>query len=260
MAASRGVTESGAESPAETGRRLIRAARQATLATSQRDAAPWSEEGWPYPSLVLVATDPAGCPLLLVSGLADHTKNLFADARAGLLFDGTGGLDEPLTGSRLSVLGRMEPVEEPALLARYLARHPSAAAYAGFGDFRLWRMVPQRAHLVAGFGRIHWVEGSALLAEESVWRPLAEAADDIIAHMNEDHADALALYATVLMGAQPGEWRMSGIDPDGCDLTMGPVSIRLAFGRRIGTAEAARAELVRLVREARSALSPTATA
>ena len=243
------MREPAMREPAETGRLLMRTARQASLATAQRDA-----EAWPYPSLVMVATDPAGRPLLLISNLADHTRNLAADPRAGLLFDGTGGLAEPLTGPRLSVLGRLAPVEgEEGLLERYLACHPAAAAYAGFGDFRLWRMEPERAHLVAGFGRIHWVPGDRLLLPGAARADLDAAAAEVVRHMNGDHADAVALYATVLLGRPAGDWRMAAIDADGCDLVSGTASARLPFTRPAATPEAARAELVRLVREARAA-------
>src|SRR5438270_6227065 len=142
-------------SPATTARGLLRGRDRATLATSL--------EGAPYASLVLTATAADGAPLLLVSDLAQHTLNIAADPRVALLFDGTGELDEPLTGPRATVLGRAERNDDAALRARYLARHPSAALYAGFADFHLYRIAVERAHLVAGFGRIHWVAAAELL-------------------------------------------------------------------------------------------------
>lgn len=236
-----------------TSRAVMRGCGQAALATGQRDAG-----AWPYPSLVLTAFDPDGSPLLLISNLADHTRNLAADDRAGLLFDGTAGLAEPLTGPRVSVLGRMAPTDDPRHRARFLARHPSAAMYAGFGDFRIWRMRVERAHLVAGFGRIRWIPSADLLLPEEVWRPLSEREGDIVAHMNEDHADAIALFATVLLRQQGSGWRMTGIDPDGCDLTNGTVSVRLPLHAPVSTADQARAELVRMVGKARGTAGKTA--
>lgn len=120
-------------------------------------------DGAPYVSLVLVALDHDGAPLLLLSSLAQHTKNLAADPRVSLLFDGTAGLDDPLTGPRLTVLGRARPYDDPAALERYVAGHPSAALYAGFGDFRISRVEIERGHFVAGFGRIGWIEADQLL-------------------------------------------------------------------------------------------------
>jgi hypothetical protein len=120
--------------------------------------------GWPYVSLVLVAPDDDGAPLLLLSDLAEHTRNIIRDPRASLLFDGTAGLVAPLAGPRLTLLGRMARCPAPAARARYLARHPAAAGWAGLRDFQLYRLVPIRAHLVAGFGRIAWIEAAALFS------------------------------------------------------------------------------------------------
>lgn len=141
----------------------IAAAR--TLLTSNRAVlATLDNGGAPYVSLVLVAPDERNTPLLLLSDLAEHTKNIRRDPRASLLFDGTAGLAEPLAGPRLTVMGRIEPAPEPAALARYVARHPGAEAWAAMGDFRLYRLQPTRAHLVAGFGRIAWIEAAALFS------------------------------------------------------------------------------------------------
>ena len=119
-------------------------------------------DGAPYLSLALVAFDAGGAPLLLLSDLAQHTQNLQADARVSLLFDGTAGLDDPLTGPRLTVLGAATRCNDPAVLDRYVAAHPSAAMYAGFKDFNLYRVAIDRGHFVAGFGRIEWIDGAAL--------------------------------------------------------------------------------------------------
>jgi len=229
----------------------MRACGTATLATTQRDTVQPGRGGTPYASLVQVAFDLDATPVLLISRLADHTQNLLADPRCGLLFDGTAGLAEPLTGPRLGVIGRLEPTDDGRLKRRFLARHPGAAGYAAFTDFGFWRMVPDRAHLVAGFGRIRWIDAADLLLPPPVWSTLAERESDIVAHMNEDHADAIGLYATVLAGLQPGDWRMTGIDPEGCDLINRTVSVRQPLHRMVTSAEEARVELVRLVKQAR---------
>lgn len=231
-----------APSPAVLARRLMRSLDRATLATAR--------EGWPYASLVLIAADPQGRPLLLLSNLAEHTKNLKREPRASLLFDGTAGRDDPLTGPRVTVLGEVAAIDDPALLARYTRRHPSAAAYAGFADFRLYRLEPARAHLVAGFGRIDWVEAAALLAPPAPALAAAEA--EILAHMNRDHAETIELYARRLLGLAGTGWLMTGIDPDGADLRSGGSVARLDFRAPVGDAEGARAELVRRAREARA--------
>lgn len=221
----------------------MRALDRATLATSL--------EGWPYASLVLVALDHRAEPLLLLSNLAEHTRNLKRDRRASLLFDGTAGLDDPLTGARVSVLGEVEPVEDAALLARYTARHPAAALYAGFADFRLYRLAVSRAHLVAGFGRIDWIDAEALLLPATS-PTLAAAEADILAHMNQDHAETLNLYATRLLGREGAGWRLTGIDPEGADLRCGGSVARLDFAAPAAEPQDVRAELVRLAQQAKS--------
>ena len=125
---------SDTESPATAARRLIRSQSTATLATSL------AGDGWPYASLVLTACDHDASPLLLISALAEHTKNITADPRVSLLFDGTSGLADRLTGARATVLGRAERSQEPRHRDRFLARHASAALYAGFGDFAFYRV------------------------------------------------------------------------------------------------------------------------
>jgi putative heme iron utilization protein len=234
-----------AASPAEQARAVMRALDRATLATVARGGTP--EAGAPYASLVLVALDHDASPLLLISQLADHTRNLAADGRVSLLFDGTHGLAEPLTGPRVTLQGSAAPTDDRRLRARFLARHPGAALYADFRDFGLWRVAPGRAHLVAGFGRIHWID--TLRCDTAT--ALAEAEPGIIAHMNQDHTDAVQLYATKLCGREGGGWTMTGIDPEGIDLRRSGEVARLAFARAVLDADSARAALVRLVKQAR---------
>ena len=241
----------------------MRAADRATLATSLRGDGPeGGEPGWPYPSLVQVALDLDGTPLLLLSTLADHTKNIAADPRVGLLFDGTvwgtvGGT-QPLAGARVSVLGHAERSDDPRHRARFLARHPGASLYASFGDFALYKVSVRNAHLVAGFGRVHWLSSAELLLPK-VPIALAEAEGDILAHMNTDHSDAIRLYATVLAGeADEGagtSWAMTGIDPDGCDLRCGGRIARVDFDQRVEDPSGARVMLAGLARRARAIVS-----
>jgi putative heme iron utilization protein len=237
------MSDSRGETPARIARRLMRSADRATLATSL--------DGWPYASLVLVAADHDAAPLLLISTLAEHTKNALKDPRASLLFDGTAGLEEPLTGARVTVLGELERSPDERCLARYVARHPSAAGYAGFKDFALYRLRVSRGHLVAGFGRITWIDAADLLADASAAAPLAAAEAEIVRHMNEDHAETVGLYANRLLDLPGAGWRLTGVDPEGADLRRGGSVGRLDFARPVADAEAARAELVRLAKAAR---------
>jgi heme iron utilization protein len=230
-----------AASPSRLARDLVRGLDRAVLATAMA--------GRPYASLVLVATAPDGAPLLLVSDLAQHTMNMAADPRVSLLFDGTAGREEPLTGPRVSLLGHAERAADPPLLRRFCARHPSAAIYAGFADFHLHRIVVERAHLVAGFGRIHWVEAPDLLPPGL--DALAAAEAEIVRHMNEDHADAVQLYAGVLLGRQGAGWVFTGIDAEGADLRRGGDIARLNFPKKVQDPQGVRGVLVQLAAAAR---------
>ena len=236
----------GKDAPGASVRRLMRACDRAVLATALAGGT-----AWPYASLVLTACDHGAAPLLLLSDLADHTRNLTGDDRASLLLDGTAGLDDPLAGARASVLGRLAKTGDARLRARYLARHPSAQDYAGFGDFNLYRMSVERAHLVAGFGDIHWLDAAGIAADTSA--PLAQAEAEIVQHMNEDHAASVRLCATALLARPDGAWRMTGVDPDGADLRLVGATARLEFAHTVADAAAARDELVRLAAAARAA-------
>lgn len=237
--------------PAQACRRLLRHCNTATLATAER-----ATEGWPYASLVQVAAAHDASPLLLLSDLADHTKNFAQDNRVSLMLDDTSGLANPLTGARVTVQGRIETLGDDAadhlLKSRYLARHPDAANYAEFGDFNFYRIVPERLHLVAGFGRIHWLSASETLLSAEDLGTLAEDEAGILAHMNADHADAIDLYAdSALAGAETG-WQMTAIDPEGLDMMRGGARCRLEFAVRVTDSAQARQELVRLVKEVRA--------
>ena len=186
---------SGQSSEIGTGiRQLMRRLTRASLGTLER------EGGAPYVSLVMVALGHDAAPLLLLSDLADHTRNLKSDARASLLFDGTLDAVVPLAAERATIQGRIARTDDVQLRARYVARHPDAAAYVGFGDFSLYRLEIERAHLVAGFGRIHWVDGAQVRFTPSADATLEADETGIVAHMNEDHADAVQLYAQRLLG------------------------------------------------------------
>ena len=234
-------------------RDLVRGLDRAALATAL-PALPRgeAEAAWPYASLVLVAVDHDLSPILLLSDLAEHTRAIGADDRVSLLFDGTGGLDQPLTGPRVTLLGHAARTTDGRLGERFLARHPDAAMYAGFRDFHFYRVTLERAHLVAGFGRIRWLEAAELLRVPTP-AGLPESEAGIVRHMNEDHADALQLYAQKLLGLSGSDWRMTGIDAEGLDLRRAGQVARLPFDAPLASAAEARKVLVALVGRARPA-------
>jgi putative heme iron utilization protein len=224
---------------------LLRTIRAGALATLD------SASGHPFASLVTVATDVDGAPLLLMSALSGHTRNLEADGRLSILL-AQGGKGDPLAHPRLTVIGRGEKTSEPRVRARFLARHPKAKLYADFPDFSFWRVSVAQGHLNGGFARAMSLTAEDLTTSIAGAEALLEAEESAVAHMNEDHRDALALYATTLAGAPERDWRATGIDPDGMDLGAGDHTARVLFPQRVTTPGDLRRTLADMARNARS--------
>lgn len=220
-------------------RHVARTCRKVALSTSMA-----LEDGTvcaPYVSLATVALDHDLSPILLLSGLAEHTRNLMADPRVALLFDGTEGHANPQTGPRVTLLGRAERTADPRLSARFLARHPAAGQYAGFGDFGFWRIIPERAHFVGGFARAVWFDAPFGL-EASACAALAEDEEALVRRLNRDNAAILDQIAQTAGAAGQG-WRLSGLDPDGADLVHNDTFLRVAFAFPVENGAAAQAAL-----------------
>ena len=229
-------------------RSLLRRSRQGALATLMAGS------GDPYCSLVNVASHADGSPILLISRLALHTRNLLGDARVSLMLDERAEGD-PLEGARIMLTGRAEQAADADLemvRRRYLSAHPSAEAFVNFTDFSFFRIQPSGTHLVAGFGRIVDLKPEQFLTDVSDAGALLEAEEGAIDHMNADHRDATSLYATKLLGAEPADWRCTGCDPDGIDLQAGAKTLRLDFPERVTGPGELRKVLVKLAEEARA--------
>jgi putative heme iron utilization protein len=232
--------------PMAAAKKLLREGRSAALATLMPGS------GDPYCSLVNIATAADGAPLLLISRLAVHTKNVLADPRVSLMIDEHKEGD-PLQGARVMLMGTAAVTEDPDARRRYLDRQPEASMFAGFADFAFYRVALKGAHLVAGFGRIVDLKPADVLTEIDDAAELVAAETGILAHMNGDHADACRLYATKLLGAPDGEWRCVGCDPDGLELQLERTALRLAFSQRVRAPDVLRQVLKQLAEEARAA-------
>lgn len=234
---------------AELARTLAAAQTRATLCTLTAD-------GYPYGSAVSYATDDDGAPILLVSDMAEHTVNARGDARVSLLVaaDTPEGTD-PLSTARMTLLGRLELLDEPgAARDIYLAAHPYAAYYADFTDFGFWRLGVEQCRFVGGFGHMSWVTGDDYAAASV--DPVAPAAEGIIAHMNDDHAAANLAYAKALAGLDDATAaRMVGIDRHGITLRVdtpdAPRMARLGFPEPLASADDARPAVIELLAQAR---------
>jgi putative heme iron utilization protein len=226
-------------------KKLMREARSAALATLMPGS------GDPYCSLVNVASAFDGAPLLLISKLAIHTKNVIADSRVSLMLDERKEGD-PLEGARVMLMGRAVVTTDENDRRRYLARQPEAEMFAGFADFAFYRIEISAAHLVAGFGRIVDLKPQDILVDPAGADDLLAAEDGASAHMNQDHADACRLYATKLYGAPDGDWRCAGFDPEGMELQDGRTALRIPFPQRINGSGPLRAVLVQMAEQARA--------
>jgi putative heme iron utilization protein len=234
--------------PSRLARSLLRRSRQGALATLMAGS------GDPYCSLVNVASHPDGSPILLISRLALHTRNILADSRVSLMLDErTDG--DPLEGARIMLSGRAEEVSQDdtsVVRRRYLSAHPSAEDFVDFKDFSFFRIRPSGTHLVAGFGRIIDLRPEQFLTDLGGAEGLLQAEASAVEHMNEDHREAMNLYATKLLGAEAADWRCTGCDPDGIDMQAGNKTLRLDFPERVSGGTELRKMLLRLAGEARA--------
>jgi heme iron utilization protein len=239
--------------PGKLAKSLLRRSRQGALATLMAGS------GDPYCSLVNLASHPDGSPILLISALAVHTRNILADSRVSLMLDERAAGD-PLEGARIMLSGHAEPADadKDLLRRRYLNAHPSAEAFVSFQDFSFFRIRPTGTHLVAGFGRIVDLKPEQFLTDLTGAEDLLAAEEGAVAHMNADHRDAMGLYATKLLGAAEGDWRCTGCDPEGLDMQDGQAALRLDFPERVVEGTALRKMLVRLAGEARTKMDQSA--
>ena len=228
--------------PIPDARALLRAARAGTLATNG--------DGQPFASLVTPAAAPDGSVLLLSSGLSEHTRHLRDEPRCAVMVAGAPTEANPQTAPRLTVTGLAAPEPDPALKARWVALHPYAAFYAGFGDFQLWRVVPKAGLYIGGFASATRLRQADLAWDPDAVAAVAAAEHSVLSHCNGDHADALDLIAAAHGAEGPG-WRMAACDVDGCDLAREDVVLRIPWPAPVADAGGIRTELVRLTQMAR---------
>ncbi|NQZ96343.1 MAG: DUF2470 domain-containing protein [Myxococcales bacterium] len=247
-----------APSLAERARTLAASSTDATLATLAHAPA-----GHPFASAVSVTMDGAAAVLLL-SALAEHTKNLASDPRCSLLFTETaspgGESGGRLALGRVTLLGRARSVdaqdrdEFERVRRAYLDAVPEASAWCDFADFAFHVVEPESARMIRGFGSMSWLDAAQWRAAEA--DPIAGFADGILDHMNADHGDALRDYVWAFAGRlEASAVRMTSIDRYGFEVvaTGGGEAepLRFGFASEIADASEARRELVRLAREAR---------
>lgn len=224
-------------------RRYLRGHRSGVLATLSAKLG-----GYPFGSIVPFVVDRDCRPVILISALAEHTRNLAADPRTSLIVHDYA--DDVQSGTRLTLVGDAAPLgDDAAARARYLRRFPAAQDLLGLGDFSFWAIAPQRLLFIRGFGRIQWIDAAELAPPAN---SLAEAEADIVAHMNADHTVALADYCRHYHGVTPVAVEMTGIDCDGFDVRADEQSLRFEFPDPVTNAGKAREALVAMARAART--------
>lgn len=223
-------------------RRFLRHRRHGVLSTLSRKF-----EGYPFGSIVPFVLDHAARPVMLISALAEHTRNLQADSRVSLLAQDAS--QDVQAGARLTLIGDAGPGKQMEL-ARYLNHVPGADKLLALGDFSFWTITPRALRFIGGFGDIRWISAESYCPPAHT---LAEHEDGIISHMNLEHAQALRDYCRHYHGRNAEAPVMIGIDCDGFDVRADGVLLRFDFEQTVTDAASARAALVAMARKARAA-------
>ena len=221
-------------------RRLLNHQSVGVLSTHSIDV-----EGYPFGSISPYALNYEGEPIILISDIAQHTRNIKQNPKVSLtVFDQHA--DDPQAGSRLTWIGDAESIDSSDAESRhrYLRYFPSAESYFEAHDFSFYRISLRRARFIGGFGQIYWIEPGTML----LTNPFRETERNIIEHMNHDHHKALVHYAGVLGAREVDSISMTGIDSEGFDMLADKRKLRMDFDSAIFTVEDARATLVKLAR------------
>jgi heme iron utilization protein len=223
-------------------RRLLRRFRAGVLGTHSL-----RYPGYPYGAAMPFCTDQQGRIVVLISHLAEHTRNIAQDPRVSFTVS---PLDAALQQeTRATLLGEIARCDDDAAANRYLRFFPDSSRYLDIGGFHFYTIEPEHVRLIAGFGSLHWLPGAQVLAGKL---PIADAEADIIDHMTADHHGNLIDYCRHFHSVETEQVHMIGIDCDGFDLRANDAVYRIEFASEIRDAQAARAKLVGLANIARA--------
>jgi len=230
---------------ADAARTLIRRMDAGVLSTHSVEV-----EGYPFGSLTPFVASHEGRPVILVSSLAQHTRNILADPRVCLtVYDPTERYK--LSSSRVSIMGEGAPVPESehAMLSdRYFAFFPHSRAYQNDLDFEFYWVEPHRVRYVSGFGRVHWLSKEGWILPPPSWRSLEAG---IIAHMNETDRPVLADMCRYFHQRKPRCAYMIAADPEGFHVRADDDVLYFVFEKPCFAEEELRNEIAKLARQSR---------
>jgi len=224
-------------------RRYLRQHGHGVLSTNSKKLG-----GYPFGSVVTCVPDHSARPVIYISRLAEHTKNIDADSRVSLLVRDAN--TDPQAGARLTLTGDAVRAtgDLAALQARFLAYVPDAARLVELGDFSFYRIEPVTLRYIGGFGAIHWISADAFAPPAN---SIPEYEADIVTHMNIDHAAALRNCCRHFKNRQPAEVAMIALDCDGFDVRADGELLRFDFASPVIDADTARAALTAIAEQVR---------
>ncbi len=234
---------------ARDARLWLRAHRHGLLSTHSR-----AVEGYPFGSVVPYVLDHDACPVLLISRLAEHTKNLAGDARVSLLIhEAAENVGDVQAQARVTLIGQAERIENPQTIEpRYERYFPDTRGYRTQLDFEFWRVNPVTLRAIAGFAKVHWISREAY-APPPAAMALAEDEARFLEHMNTDHAHTMRDYCRLQNKSDVTSAEMIGVDCDGFDLRADKKTLRFNFDEPVTSAAALREALIALAQKARAA-------
>lgn len=232
-------------SPAYRARNIVRASAFAHLSTLD------SNDGFPHGSLVMCACTQDCTPLIIISQLARHTKNINKDPRVSLFFDHSSGIRNRLAKPRLTLAGNVKKTDPIVSRRRFSSRHPNIFDLLAL-DFSIFEVQIEQGHLIGGFGDIHNIKGKDFNLDCRKCNELISNENDIVDHMNEDHSDTIDLYAQSLLEQKNSGWKLTGCDPEGCDLYLDEIILRLSFPKIAKTPNDARKAFIMLTKKAKN--------
>lgn len=221
-------------------RKMLRAHRYGALSTLSKKF-----DGYPFGSITPYLTDHDGSLVILISGLAEHTKNILNDPRVSLITHDQRDAQIQTQG-RITLLGDAEVIADRSDIgARYLRYFPEAESYFQMHDFAFYRIRPVALRYIGGFGRIHWID---IAHYNMPAYPLIEQEVDVVEHMNADHLDTMRHYCLYVHRRTVLNVKMLGIDCDGFDVAADGETLRFDFAEPVLDAHQARIALVELAR------------